>query len=289
MNAMGMTRIVHLSDAHVLDPRPSRTRSGWSMRVRFLSFGRPLDAVGRQRKLRRALRTAKQLGAHHVVVSGDLTEVGTPGEYETLAESLLDSKIPPERITLVPGNHDLYTSADAWRWALAGPLAAFARTSARQPGQALDVGGATLLPVDATFHQPVTRSAGVIDEANLEAIERYASDSAFSNRPLVIVQHHPPFVRKTSAWHWIDGLRGAVRLMSLLERFRHLFVLHGHLHTAVDRALGCGVRRIFGATATVDDDPGCARVRVYHIRDGRLQSVGAGGLAFSGGALAALD
>ena len=51
MDAIGMTRIVHLSDAHMLDPRPSRTRSGWSMRVRFLSFGRPLDAAARRRKL----------------------------------------------------------------------------------------------------------------------------------------------------------------------------------------------------------------------------------------------
>ena len=248
------------------------------MRVRFLSFGRPLDAAGRQRKLRRALRTARQVGAHHVVVSGDLTEIGTPGEFETLAESLLECGIAPERITLVPGNHDLYSSADAWRWALAGPLAPFARTSARQPGKALDIGGATLLPIDATFHQPVTRSAGIIDDANLEAIERHASDSVLARRPLVIVQHHPPFVRKTGAWHWIDGLIGAVRMMSLLERFRHLFVLHGHLHTPVDRALGCGVRRIFGATATVDDDA-CARVRVYDIRDGRFQSVGTTGIS----------
>lgn len=246
------------------------------MRVRFLSFGRPLDAVGRQRKLRRALRTAKQVGAHHVVVSGDLTEIGAPGEFETLAETLLDSRISPDRITLVPGNHDLYSSADGWRWALAGPLAPFAKTSARHPGQSLDIGGATLLPIDATFHQPVTRSAGVIDTANLEAIERFALDPALARRPLVIVQHHPPFVRKTSAWHWIDGLIGAVRMMSLLERFRHMFVLHGHLHTVVDRALSCGVRRIFGATATVDDDA-FARVRVYDIRDGRFEAVGSTG------------
>jgi hypothetical protein len=47
MDATGTTRIAHLSDAHMLDPRPSRTRSGWSMQTRFLSLGRPLDAAGR--------------------------------------------------------------------------------------------------------------------------------------------------------------------------------------------------------------------------------------------------
>jgi 3',5'-cyclic AMP phosphodiesterase CpdA len=273
MDAIAMTRIVHLSDAHMLDPRPSRTRSGWSMRVRFLSFGRPLDAEARQRKLGRSLQTARRIGAHHVVLSGDLTEIGTPGEFETLAECLHDSGIPPERITLVPGNHDLYTSPDAWRWALAGPLAAFARTSAGEPGKMLDVGGATLMPIDATFHQPVTRSAGVVAPAVLEAIERRARDSALAQQPLILVQHHPPFVRKTRTWHWVDGLIGARRMMDLLEKFRHLFVLHGHLHAVVDRALGCGAHRIFGVTAVVDDRT-APRVRVYDVRDGRLESAG---------------
>ncbi len=273
MEAMGMTRIAHLSDAHVLDPRPSRTRSGWSMRTRFLSFGRPLDAEGRRRKLGRALECAKRVGANHVVVSGDLTEVGAPGEYETLAEVLHDSGIAPERFTLVPGNHDLYSTPDGWRWALDGPLAAFARTSAGQVGKVIDIGGASLLPIDATFHQPVTRSAGRIPDDALEALERRSVDPAFSRRPLIAIQHHPPFFRKTSALHWLDGLVGAGRMMAVLGAVRHLFVLHGHLHTAIDRALGGGVARILGATAVVDDRD-APRVRLYDVRDGQLQSAG---------------
>jgi Icc protein len=269
----GITRIAHVSDAHVLDPRPSRTRSGWSMRVRFLSFGRPLDAEGRRHKLRRSLETAKRVGAEHFVLSGDLTEIGSPGEYETLAEVLHDSGIAPDRMTLVPGNHDLYGSADAWRWALAGPLAAFARNAATNVGKVVDIAGASLMPVDATFHQPVTRSAGWLPDEAMEAIERRAADSSLSQRPLVVVQHHPPFLRTTSALHWIDGLVGARRMMDMLERFRHLWVFHGHLHAIVDRALGCGIARICGATAVVDDKHE-ARVRIYDVRDGRIESAG---------------
>jgi len=271
----GITRIAHLSDTHILDPRPSRTRSGWSMRVRFLSFGRPLDAEARREKLKRSLDTARQAGAQHFVLSGDLTEIGIPGEYETLAEVLHDSGIAPDRMTLVPGNHDLYTSPDAWRWALEGPLAAFAATSAREPGpgKIVQIAGASLLPLDATFHQPVTRSAGMIPDEAIEAIGRRAADPELSKTPLVVIQHHPPFVRKTGALHWLDGLVNASRMMSLLEKFRHLWVLHGHLHTIVDRALGCGVSRIRGATAVVDDRDQ-ARVRLYDVRDGRLDAAG---------------
>jgi len=266
-------RIAHLSDVHILDARPSRTRSGYSMGHRFLSLGRPLDAVGRRNKLVHALAAARRVGADHVVVSGDLTEIGSAGEFECLGEALHDSGIAPERITLVPGNHDLYTSADAWARALEGPLAAFEPTSAREPGRILECAGVRVLPLDVARLQPLTRSAGWIDDSALDVVERRAADPGLSDRPLLVVQHHPPFVRATQAWQWVDGLIGAARLTSILEAFRHLFVLHGHLHSAVNRVLGCGVARVLGATAIVDDRDG-PRVRLYDVRDGQLQAAG---------------
>jgi 3',5'-cyclic AMP phosphodiesterase CpdA len=272
MDANAM-RIAHLSDVHMLDARPSRARSGYSMGHHFLSFGRPLDAELRKRKLAHALSASQRVGADHIVISGDLTEIGTPGEFETLAEVLHDSGIPADRMTLVPGNHDLYTSAEAWKWALQGPLAAFKETSADRPGRVVEAAGVRLLPVDVARHQPVTRSAGWIGDQELETIQRHGADRGLSDRPLVVVQHHPPFVRTTKALHWIDGLVGAKHLMSLLETFRHLFVLHGHLHSAVNRALGCGVARILGATAVVDDRES-SRVRLYDVRDGQLTAAG---------------
>jgi len=208
-----------------------------------------------------------------VVISGDLTEIGSPGEFECLAETLHDSGIAPGRVTLVPGNHDLYTAPDAWCRALEGPLAAYRATSASEPGRIIDCAGVRLLPLDVARYQPVTRSAGCIDDRTLDFVQRRGADSGLADRPLVVVQHHPPFVRATQAWQWIDGLIGAARLMSILEAFRHLFVLHGHLHSAVNRVLGCGVARVLGATAIVDDQD-APRVRLYDVRDGRLEAAG---------------
>ncbi|HEX3343330.1 MAG TPA: metallophosphoesterase [Polyangiaceae bacterium] len=269
----GARRIAHLSDVHMLDARPSRARSGYSMRHRFLSLGRPLDAVGRRNKLVHALSAARRVGADHVVVSGDLTEVGSPGEFESLGEALHDSGIAAERITLVPGNHDLYTSPDAWARALEGPLSAFEPTSARVPGRLIECAGVRMLPLDVARFQPLTRSAGWIEDDVLDVVARRAADPGLADRPLLVVQHHPPFVRATPAWQWVDGLVGAARLMTILEAFRHLFVLHGHLHAAVDRVLGCGVARVLGATAIVDDKEG-PRVRLYDVRGGRIQAAG---------------
>ncbi len=279
MDAIG-TRIAHLSDVHMLESRPGRSRSGWSMQHHYLSFGRPLDAVGRRRKLAHSLSAARRAGAHHLVISGDLTETGAPGEFEALAEVLHEGEFAPDRVTLVPGNHDLYTSPDAWRCAIRGPLAAFAGTSASRRSRRCHrtFGRVRFLPLDVTLHQAVTRSAGVIADDTLSMLERRASDPSLAGRPLVVVQHHPPFVRKTRVVHWIDGLGGAARLMHLLESFKHVFVLHGHLHTVVDRVLGCGVARILGATAVVDDrdEP---RVRIYDVRGDRLKAAPAPAVA----------
>ena len=129
------------------------------------------------------------------------------------------------------------------------------------------------MPLDVARFQPLPRSAGWIEDSALDAVQRRAADPGLAARPLLVVQHHPPFVRATQAWQWVDGLIGAARMMSILEAFRHLFVLHGHLHSAVNRVLGCGVARVLGAPAIVDDKEG-PRVRLYDVRDGRLEAAG---------------
>jgi 3',5'-cyclic AMP phosphodiesterase CpdA len=267
------TRIAHLSDVHMLGAAPSEPRGSWSFRHRFLSLGRPLDPAARRRRLALALAHARSAGADRIVISGDLTEVGLRTEFVALGESLHESGFAPDCVTLVPGNHDLYSSPEAWHWAIHGPLAAFAATSATETvGRIIECGSARLLPVDATFHQPMTRSAGALSRETLDAIERCASDPGLADMPLIVVQHHPPFPRGTGVWRWIDGLAGAHRMMAILREFRHLCVMHGHLHTLVTRSIGDEEPRILGATAVVEDQD-VPRVRVFDAYHGQLRPV----------------
>src|ERR1700684_4155289 len=172
------TRIAHLSDIHLLDEtRTDRVRArSYDLSTHFVSIGRPLDPVERRQKLRNGLQAAKRAGANHFVISGDLTEMGTKAQYDVLAETLHESGVAPWRITLVPGNHDAYDSPTAWRDALDGVLRPWAPTSARNPGAVVDVGDVCFLPVDVACHQPVTRSAGEIDDGAVAALERRVID-----------------------------------------------------------------------------------------------------------------
>lgn len=268
-------RIAHLSDIHLLDEKRSDrvgTRS-YDLSTHFVSIGRPLDPVERRRKLKQGLAAAQNSRAHHFVISGDLTEMGTKAQYEVLAETLHESGIEPWRMTLVPGNHDAYDSPTAWRDAIDGVLRPWAPTSARNAGAVVDIGPVCFLPVDVACHQPVTRSAGFIDDAAIDALERRVTDSAFAGKAIVLVQHHPPFARSTMM-QWVDGLRGWDRLSHFIERFPAVHVLHGHLHHVVTRVLGLGRERIFGAPAIVDDASDRPRVRLYDVRDTALESIG---------------
>jgi 3',5'-cyclic AMP phosphodiesterase CpdA len=261
-----MLRIAHVSDAHVLETRPGAAHG---LDVRFLSFGRRLDAQGRVKKLVAAIARARVSGADHVVVTGDLTESGSDGQFEALAEALAGANVPPERLTLVPGNHDAYTDGGAWLRALSGPLRRFAPTAAMEPGRVLDLGAALLFPMDVSFPQPLPRAAGLLSASAARALDLRLTDTTRKNKPQLIVQHHPPFPRVVRAWDWVDGLRGGDRMLDMLARHDQMVVLHGHLHSAKDHTA-----RIFGAPAVVEDDDGVPRVRLYEAGDRGVMPIG---------------
>ena len=256
-------RIAHLSDLHLLEAGPVASLLQ-GLAIRFVSLGRAIDARGRVRKLERALAAVVRAGVDHLVVTGDLTEVGAPAQFEALAEILHGSCIPPENVTLVPGNHNAYTSGEAWRCELEGPLFACRGTSAHREGQVVDRGDVVFLPLDVSC-PPVDHpgAAGEFRPDAAAALEARFADPAFAHKALVVVEHHHPYAHDQSAWQWVDGLRGSARLMDALARHPHVQLLHGHLHKAVDKLVGLGKSRILGAPAIVEDEPGAPRVRLY--------------------------
>lgn len=287
-----MRRIAHLSDVHILDSRAGR-QARYRFATKLVSLGqRPVDPLQRRRQLARALAAAKASGADHVVISGDLTEVGEDAEFEQFAEVLHDAGLPEDSVTLVPGNHDAYTSTDGWAKAMRGPLARFAAASAAVAGKIVDRGAVAFLPIDTTRFQTIAWSGGVFTKETSAAVERRLRDPAFRDKAMVLVVHHPPF-HPVKAMKWIDGLRGGADVLDLLARHPRLQLLHGHLHrifnhivatsSAVGAALGQAVlrpktespdaaTRLFGAPATCDGTDEAPRFRLYDVKDGALHA-----------------
>jgi len=271
--------IAHLSDVHMLDPKTRRSSARYRLATKLVSLGRAVDPRLRARKLARALGVAKSSGADHVVISGDLTELGDDTEFEHFAEILEAAGLDEDSVTLVPGNHDAYTSKDGWKKAMEGPLRRYASASVAQPGKVVERGDVALMPIDTSCFQSVVKAGGEFTPEVARVVESRLMDPALRNKAMVLVLHHAPFVHTKAPLHrFVDGLRGCAHVVDLLMRHPRLQVLHGHLHHVVDRVMNGTATRIFGAPAVCDDADADGdvrpRVRLYDVRDGALSSTG---------------
>ncbi len=264
-----MATLAQLTDLHLLEDNYGDRPFGPRARLSYLSFGRSLDPAERRRRVASWLAEVKRNSVDHLLITGDLTEDGHLAQFEALAELLADSRIAPERITLVPGNHDAYTDGGTWDEAMRGPLKPYAATSVI--GVPLRFRDMTIVPVSTAFHQSALRSAGAIARNELEALARLTVDPEFSDRPLVFAQHHPPGRHFLPILQWIDGFLEHRALMALFDRCPHLHVVHGHTHHQVNKSVKKGEEpRVFSAKAVVDGD---TPLRLYEASPGGLSPV----------------
>ena len=140
-----MSILAHLSDLHLIERDHHRRRGLSRRRLQFLSFGAALDAEARLTRAVALLQQARRSGADHVLITGDLTEDGVDAQFEVLGEALHKSRLDPDCVTLVPGNHDGYADPGAFARAMHGPLRAFRRTSGE--GALSVLPGAVIAPV----------------------------------------------------------------------------------------------------------------------------------------------
>jgi len=273
-----MATIAQLSDLHLLEDSYANRPLGPRARLSYLSFGRALDPHERRRRAADALEEVQARGVDHLLITGDLTEDGHFEQFEVLAELLAESRIPAERITLVPGNHDAYIDGGAFAAAMKGPLQPYAATSST--GTALCFRDVTIVPVSTAFHQSPLRSAGAIAPPELESLADIAKDPRLDGRPLVFAQHHAPGCLFNPLLQWIDGLNEHSVLVDLFNRCPHLHVMHGHTHHEVNRILQAGeTPRVFSAEAVVD---GSSPLRIYEasaagVAPLKIGPVGSGG------------
>jgi 3',5'-cyclic AMP phosphodiesterase CpdA len=217
-------------------------------------------------------------GAGHVAVSGDLTHVGLASEIDDAA-GWLRRLGPPDRVSLVPGNHDAYgpsRSADPWSaWApymtslaadgLDVATGADRFPFARRLGPVAIVGVSSALP---TAPWLATGRLGAEQLGRLESIlGKLRAEETFR----VLLIHHPPVPAGQSRRRQLDD---APALRTLLGRTGAELVLHGHTHrTSVERVDGPeGAIPVVGVPSASSVGPSEARRARYHVyrieRDG---------------------
>jgi Icc protein len=196
-------RIAQISDLHIKPPGT-------------LAYGR----VDTAHALERCVTALNELIPQPdlVVISGDLADTPTSGEYDHLKRLLAPLKRP---FVGIPGNHD---SREMMRAAF--PNAGYAFSSGPL-NQKIETGGLDLLLLDSSVPG---KPQGELDAPTLQWLDTTLASAP--DRPALLFLHHPPFI--TGIWHMDrQNLQNAGELASIVRRYpRVQLIATGHVHRA---------------------------------------------------------
>ena len=233
-----MFTFAHLSDPHLAIQSPPRVRSLMSKRlIGYVSWRTKRRAIHETQVLAALTEAIKQAETDHIAITGDLTNIALPAEFLE-ARRWLEGFGPPERIMLVPGNHDAYVPVP-WPEAL-GLWAEYMRGDDRPMDSTADFptvrvrGPVAFIGVCSAHPSAPHLAVGSVGEAQLAELERRLVALGGENFFRVVLIHHPPVagtVRRRASL--IDGNRFA----AVIGRAGAELILHGHTHRMSHRAL----------------------------------------------------
>ena len=251
-----MLRIAHLSDLHVLPPAGAEWRK-ILFNKRITGYANLVLRRGRvyRREYLLTVVEAAAACADHVVVTGDITNLGLESEYDE-AQRLIDSVARTAEVTVVPGNHDIYLASiqrerrfpryfgallvsDLPQYAVQLPAGPYPCVKLRGP--------AAIIALSSAVPRPPFVSSGNVGDVQLIALKKILAHPEVARRTPVIVIHHPPVDRRMRLAQLRDGLVDAASLRGSLAHLSRGLVLFGHLHARAR----CKLRTASGALDVV--------------------------------------
>lgn len=223
--------LAHLTDPHVGPlPRPhvrellSKRATGWANWRRGRKAAHDMEILA-------ALVADIHDGAPgHIACTGDLCNIGMEREWET-ARVFLEELGAPDRVSLVPGNHDAYVRGSldgllrtCGPWTRGDDGAEGRFPYLRRRGPLAIVGLSSAIPT-APFV-----ASGRLGSRQLAAAEALLAGLADARDVCrVVIVHHPPHVGGAPSGR---NLTDARAFEAMIGRAGADLVLHGHNHTA---------------------------------------------------------
>jgi 3',5'-cyclic AMP phosphodiesterase CpdA len=281
-------RIAHLSDLHLLSLEGAVPYRLFNKRITgYLNIRFHRKSVHKPHAARAVAREIRRLGVDHVVITGDVSNLALENEFELVRRYLAeDLGLPPERVSIVPGNHDAYTAGAHRSKRFATTFAAYLRSDLADltpPGEVFPFvhlrGAAAIIGVSTAVPRPPLVASGVVGVPQLKALERILAHPEVAARTAVILQHHPIHNPPSAAKALLEGLVDAPAEASLLARLRRGLLLHGHLHRRIHRSLSTdrGHLDAVGATSASllhQSDERMAGFNVYELTpDGAVRTL----------------
>lgn len=191
----------------------------------------------------------------HVIVTGDLVNLGLPGEIARAA-AWLDTLGGSDRVTAIPGNHDIYVrlrrdiGVERWRRFMLsdGEGAAFVCEPDGGFPFVRIIGRVALIGLNSAVPTRPFYAGGRLGAAQLAALERSLDRLGERGLVRVLLIHHPPLPGQARTSR---ALADAAALEAVLGRCGAELVLHGHNHleTHAERTWSGGTIPVIGAAS----------------------------------------
>jgi 3',5'-cyclic AMP phosphodiesterase CpdA len=258
-------RLVHLTDPHLssLDGVAFPELLGKRLSG-YLSWRKNRSKHHLPTVLGRLVTAVKAENPDQVLLTGDLVQIGLETEIRQAAD-WLKSLAAPEKITLAPGNHDVYAGGSA---AMVSRLWSDYLFHTADPAADGDLTGRfpvvrrlaniDLVVLSTACVTPVFMATGRLGRDQLNRLETLLQNSAAAGRLVVLLIHHPPLpglCSRRKALTDDDALEGVLR------RNPPALVVYGHLHR--NSELQFGATRVYctASASSVSD----ASYRVFDI------------------------
>jgi 3',5'-cyclic AMP phosphodiesterase CpdA len=224
---MAAFTLAHLSDPH-LPPlsRPRPLELAGKRLLGYLNWTRNRQRYHRRDVVDVLVSDLQAQGPDHIAVTGDLVNLALEAEFAP-ALAWLKSVGAPDRVTVVPGNHDAYVGAtshrfaEAWRSYLVGDVQGDREVfpSLRRRGPLALIGVSTAVPT-APF-----MATGWLGKSQMESLDRLLAGLVSEGAFRILLIHHP--LRSNAP---TKRLTDAPELLALLKQHGVEMVLHGHDH-----------------------------------------------------------
>ena len=228
--------LAHISDVH-LGPLGGFRPRYWNLKrgLGYLNWHTRRRAVHSREVADLIAADAVAARADHIAVTGDLANLGLPAEYDA-ALTWLEALGPPERVSVVPGNHDIYTARlhgasclDTWQRHMTPDAFGAGIIKTRDDGfpYVRRVGPVAIVGLNSAVPTPPFVAAGKVGDAQLKALGPVLDLLAAAQMIRVVLIHHPPLPGQAPPRR---GLADAADLEKVLMQHGAELVLHGHNH-----------------------------------------------------------
>ncbi|WP_435006889.1 metallophosphoesterase family protein [Tundrisphaera lichenicola] len=223
-------RIIHLSDIHVwrYSYNPLRLMNKRAVGMADLLRGRA--GKFRLERLEAVVERAVSLQADHILITGDLTTTALSSEFDEAREALSPLLHDPARATVLPGNHDRYTSGSVRTRQFEATFGSFA-PSDRFPWLRYIDSETAILGLDPTRSH--LSAKGLLPSTQLEMARDMLASQTTPPRRLIVACHYPIDAPPAHAEELhFKRMRNAPDVAAWLATLEPHLYCCGHVHAA---------------------------------------------------------